>query len=116
MKDRKQNSLSSLEFQVLLVLAEGASYGYKIMKGVEEQSRGRHRPDIGSLYRLLARLTARGLVDEQTSPMDVALNHRGLPRKYYGLTPLGLQFVRDEALHLAGLVDTARIRNLLPNG
>ncbi len=116
MTDKKPNPPSGLEFQVLLVLAEGASYGYAIMKGVEEQSRGRHRPDIGSLYRLLSRLTARGFVEEQNAPAGSSLSHRGLPRKYYGLTQLGLQVVREEALHLAGLVDTARTRHLLPNG
>ena len=51
MRERVPNPISHLEFQVLLVLAEGASYGYAIMKGVEEQSRGRLNPDIGSLYR-----------------------------------------------------------------
>ena len=116
MKKRDPNPISHLEFQVLLVLAEGASYGYSIMKGVEKQSRGRLCPDIGSLYRLLSRLSVRDMVEEREAPKGSALNHRGSPRKYYGLTPLGLQVVREEALHLAGLVATARTHQILPDG
>jgi DNA-binding PadR family transcriptional regulator len=116
MRERGPNPISHLEFQVLLVLAEGPSYGYAIMQGVEEQSIGRLNPDIGSLYRLLSRLAARGMVEEQKAPKDSALNHRGSPRKYYGLTPLGLQAVRQEALHLDGLVATARTHQILPDG
>ncbi len=116
MTDRNRESLSSTEFQALLALAAGPSYGYAIMKTVEQQSGGRMRPEIGSLYRLLSRLTARGLVEEQPAPADTPTNHRGHPRRYYGLTPVGSKIAEEEATHLARLVATARNRDLLPNG
>ena len=96
--------LSAVEFQVLLVLADGPSYGYAIMKAVEEQSDGRMRPEIGSLYRVLSRLMARGLVGERVAPKGSSTTTRGLPRKYYGLTPVGSRVAKDEAAHLAGIV------------
>ena len=115
MRKPTEHPINHLEFQVLLVLAEGPSYGYAIMKGVEEQSSGRHKPDVGSLYRLLARLSERGLAEEQSAPKGSTFNHRGRPRKYYGLTPRGLEAVRNEAHHLAGLVAQARSHQLLPS-
>jgi DNA-binding PadR family transcriptional regulator len=116
MSDKNRESLSSIEFQVLLALAAGCSYGYAIMKTVESQSGGRLRPEIGSLYRLLSRLTARGLVEEQPAPADTPTNHRGHPRRYYALTPAGSEIAEAEAVHLAQLVATARNRDLLPSG
>jgi DNA-binding PadR family transcriptional regulator len=55
--------LGPTEFQVLLVLLDGARYGYAIMKAVEEESGGRIAPEIGSLYRLLTRLMSQELVE-----------------------------------------------------
>ena len=113
MTDPTPNPINHLEFQVLLVLSEGVSYGYAIMKGIEEQSGGRYRPDVGSLYRLLARLSARGLVEDKPAPKGAGFNHRGRPRNYYGLTPQGFEAVRREAGHLERLVSQARARRLL---
>lgn len=107
------DGLSPIEFQVLLVLAEGPSYGYAIMKSVEDQTGGRLHPEIGSLYRVLSRLMTRGLVEEQAPPEAAPVNQRGLPRKYYGLTPAGSRTARDEAHHLAGVLAIARSRKLL---
>jgi len=108
-----EDPINYLEFQVLLVLADGVSYGYAIMKGVEEQSRGRYRPDVGSHYRLLGRLSARGLVEDKAAPKGASFSHRGRPRNYYGLTSRGFEAVRKEARHLERLVAQARARRLL---
>src|ERR1700724_1624692 len=48
------------DFFVLLVLAGGELHGYGIMKGVERESRGSVRLEVGSLYRTLDRLLAAG--------------------------------------------------------
>ena len=48
--------LSATDYHVLMVLAEEDLYGYAIMKGIEVDSRGAVSPEIGSLYRILARL------------------------------------------------------------
>ena len=62
--------LSATDYHVLLVLAEEDLYGYAIMKAIEEDSRGAVSPEIGSLYRILARLMTEGFVDEIGTPKD----------------------------------------------
>jgi len=52
------------DFFVLLVLAGGELHGYGIMKGVERESRGSVKLEVGSLYRTLDRLLAAGLIEE----------------------------------------------------
>jgi DNA-binding PadR family transcriptional regulator len=105
--------LSATDFHVLMVLADGDLYGYAIMKAVEEQSGGVVSPEIGSLYRVLARLMADGLVSEVEGPAHTE-THRGRPRKYYGLTSRGREAARTEASRLQGVVELARGRDLLP--
>ncbi len=106
--------LSPLDFQVLLVLIHEDLYGYAIMKAVEEQSGGRLSPEIGSLYRVLARLMDEGLVDETAAP-EAPGTHPGRARKYYRLTALGRTTAADEAGRLRDVVALARERDLLPD-
>lgn len=106
--------LSAVEFQVLLALSEAPSYGYAIMKSVETQTGGRQSPEIGSLYRILSRLMTRELVEEHEAPETAEVNHRGLPRRYYGLTKQGRLALQEEARHLASVVEFARARDVLP--
>jgi DNA-binding PadR family transcriptional regulator len=106
--------LSPLDLHVLMVLAGKDLYGYAIMKAVEEESAGALAPEIGSLYRVLARLQGTGLVREADAPGTVPETHRGRPRKYYGITPLGLRVLRAETERLSRVVD--RARTLLPDG
>lgn len=109
--------LSATDFHVLMVLAEGPLYGYAIMKAVEYQSRGVVSPEIGSLYRVLARLMDSGLVDETEPPPDAVEGaQRGLPRRYYRITAVGLAAARAEARRLSEVLRLARDRDLLPQG
>ncbi|HZD05063.1 MAG TPA: PadR family transcriptional regulator, partial [Longimicrobiales bacterium] len=91
--------LSATDFHVLLVLWDGALYGYAIMKAVEEESGGAVVPEIGSLYRVLARLMGEGLVEEADAP-DEPGPHPGRARKYYRLTGQGRSAARAEAARL----------------
>jgi len=109
----KQAPLSATDFHVLLVLSERDLYGYAIMKAIESNSGGAVAPEIGSLYRVLARLMAAGLVSEASGPGGTEV-HRGRPRKYYGITPQGREAARAEAARLNELVELARGRELLP--
>lgn len=104
--------LSALDFHVLLVLARQDLYGYAIMKAVEEQSGGRLCPEIGSLYRVLARLMEEGLVDETDAP-DEPGSHPGRRRRYYRLTRLGARVARAEAVRLGEVLEVARSVDLL---
>lgn len=104
--------LSPLDFQVLLVLVEEPLYGYAIMKSVESQSGGRLDPEIGSLYRVLARLMDEGLIQEVPAP-EATGTHPGRPRKYYHLTAEGRTAVSEEARRLDEALRIARDLDLL---
>ena len=116
MRDTGNSPLSATDYHILLVLAEGDLYGYAIMKAVEEDSRGRVAPGIGSLYRILARLTKRGWVEEAPAPEGAPTEHRGNPRQYYCLTDEGGSAVREESRRLESVLDLARERDLLQGG
>ena len=104
--------LSALDFHVLLVLAVEDLYGYGIKKAVEGQSAGLISPEIGSLYRVLARLIELGWIQEATAPPPSKEAHPGRPRRYYSLTATGLTVVRMEMRRLRQVVDLAQ--DILP--
>ena len=108
--------LSATDFHVLMVLAEGPSYGYGIMKAVDEHSGGAVSPEIGSMYRVLSRLLGEGWVEETPPPKGARPGARGLPRRYYALTPEGRAVAMAEASRLAEVVALAWERDLLPEG
>ena len=108
--------MSATDYHILMVLAEGDLYGYAIMKAVEEDSAGVVSPGIGSLYRILARLTSQGWVEEARPPEDAPTEHRGHPRQYYRLTGAGRAALRDESRRLESVLQLARERKLLAGG
>jgi len=108
--------LGPTDFHVLLVLAGDNLYGYAIQKAVEEESGGSVRPEIGSLYRVLARLMTEGLVDEVDPPADAPDWHRGQPRRYYKLTKKGRNSLEADARRLEEVLDIARRRHILAQG
>jgi DNA-binding PadR family transcriptional regulator len=98
---------STLEYHVLLALAQGPLYGYAIKDAVAAESEGTLTPRAGTLYRVLSRALTRGLVEE-TSPAGEAAPHPGLARRYYGLTRPGRDVLAGEAARLkaaAGLAE-----------
>lgn len=99
--------LTPLDLQVLLVLAREDLYGYAIMKAVQEASNGVLSPEIGSLYRVLARLTDAGWVADAEPPAHQEEPHRGKPRKYYRLTEQGREVARAEVRRLEDVVRDA---------
>lgn len=108
--------LSATDFHVLMVLAEGPSYGYAIMKAVDAHSGGAVSPEIGAMYRVLSRLLAEGWVEETSPPEGARPGARGLPRRYYALTRAGRAVALAEASRLAHVVALASERDLLPEG
>jgi len=99
--------LSHLEFHVLLVLTRGQLYGYAIKKQVEDQSQRAISPEIGSLYRSLARLMEKGWVEESQDPPMEEGPHRGKPRRYFRITSEGLAAVRGEMRRLKAVLQAA---------
>ena len=96
---RNAGELSTLEYHVLLAMADGPMYGYAVKDAVERESAGTLTPRAGSLYRVIARLMTWGMVDEAD---DVASGepHPGRARRYYGLTPVGRSALASEARRL----------------
>jgi len=69
---------------VLQILSEGESYGYQIIKTVNERTGGRFEWKEGTLYPCLHRLESDGLI---TSAWREGPS--GKKRKYYSLTRTG---------------------------
>lgn len=76
---------------VLSLLAHGERYGYQIIQRIQRLSEGQIRWTAGTLYPLLHRLEAKGLV-EATWRMSEA----GRERKYYRLTQKGHNALETE--------------------
>lgn len=76
---------------VLAILAEGDSYGYAILKRVQELSGGRMQWTDGMLYPLLHRLERLGYVEAR---WEVA--ESGRRRKYYRITAQGREQLAEE--------------------
>lgn len=96
------------DFHVLLVLAEGARHGYGIMKQVERESGGEVRLEVGSLYRMIARMLEAGLIEDAREEGEGEER-----RRYYRITRLGRKVMEAEARRLEGLVRVLRQRKLV---
>ncbi|WP_251152990.1 helix-turn-helix transcriptional regulator [Cellulosimicrobium sp. Marseille-Q4280] len=75
---------------VLGILAEGESYGYAILKRVDELSDGRMQWTDGMLYPLLHRLERLGHVEASWGVSDV-----GRRRKHYAITASGREALAE---------------------
>jgi len=109
MKVRDFGALSTLDYHVLLAMADGPRYGYGIKDAVEAESDGTLTPRAGTLYRVLARLMAEKLVRE-ARPAEPAEPHPGRARRYYGLTARGREALAAEARRLKGAAALAEGR------
>lgn len=92
-------------FFVLTALADGPRHGYGIVGEVAELSQGRVRLKIGSLYGVLERLTAEGLIEP-----DREEAHNGRLRRYYRLTQVGQAALVEEAELRAATAQVVRLR------
>jgi DNA-binding PadR family transcriptional regulator len=103
--------LSPQDFHILLVLKDDPLHGYGIVRAAEEQFTGNLGLDVGTLYRIVARLLDRGLIRE------VDVKNRRPPdrrkRRYYQATKLGVQVARAEAARLQALLRSPTAVDLL---
>ncbi len=109
MTTKNPGGVSTLEYHVLLAMAAGPLYGYAIKEAVESESEGAVTPQAGSLYRVLARLMAWGLVTE-VKPGEAVAPHPGRSLRYYELTAGGRATLAAEAGRLKGAVVLAEKR------
>jgi PadR family transcriptional regulator PadR len=98
-------SLTGQAFYVLTALADGPRHGYGIVREVDELSHGRVQLKIGSLYGVLDRLTADGLIEP-----DREEAHDGRLRRYYRLTRDGRAALAVEAELRVATARVVRLR------
>lgn len=104
--------LKSDVFVILLILADGETYGYDIIQRAEEVSEGTVLLQAGALYRRLKWLLDEDLIEElDERAVDGDSDER---RRYYALTAFGREVVRAEAERMRSLVGQARRLRLLP--
>ena len=102
--------LRPVEFHILLSLATGERHGYGIIQDIE--ARGDTAvPDVGTMYRALARMVESGVIEAASAPRTADAGDER--RNYYRITDRGLRVARAEAQRLHALTRAARIGGLL---
>jgi DNA-binding PadR family transcriptional regulator len=104
--------LTPAMFHVLLSLAEGDKHGYAILKEVTTRTDGEVALSTGTLYGLIKRMLADGLI---VSPLRrPAGGDDDERRRYYRLTDFGRQVATAEAARHERIVQSARAFRLIP--
>jgi DNA-binding PadR family transcriptional regulator len=84
--------MSEPTYFILAALLDGPLHGYGVIKRAEEQSGGRVRLAVGTLYGALDRMAGTGLiVVDREETVD------GRPRRYFRITDEGRHAVTQEA-------------------
>src|SRR5919204_6937306 len=109
----KHLPLRRVEFHILLSLAAGERHGYGIIRDIE--ARGETSvPDIGTMYRALARMVEAGLIEAAARrPAPDSGDER---RNYYRITSAGMRVARAEVRRPEALMRAALVGGLLPKG
>jgi DNA-binding PadR family transcriptional regulator len=105
-----QTPLTPAMFNVLLALAGEDLHGYAILKEVAEQTAGEVQLSTGTLYGIIKRLLADGLIVETRRP---AVENDDARRRYYHLTDDGRAIAVAEARRMEKLVARARTKQLI---
>jgi DNA-binding PadR family transcriptional regulator len=95
----------------LVALADGDKHGYAILKEIARRTDGDVRLSAGTLYALVRRATADGLIVESEDRPDPSLDDER--RRYYRLTPLGRRVAAAEIGRLESIVEMARAKKLV---
>ena len=115
MKNPKQNvsdhlPMSAVEFIVLLVLADGSSHGYAIVKEIEERTDGEISLLPGNLYAILQRLSESGLIARAAA---AGANGSDKRRRNYRITAFGRKVAAAEAARMKRMVEAAAAGDLI---
>ncbi|MGY6023363.1 PadR family transcriptional regulator [Streptomyces spinosirectus] len=97
--------MTQAAFFVLTALADQPRHGYGILREVEDLSDGTVQLRVGTLYGVLDRLTADGLI-----VLDREEVHEGRLRRYYRLTGEGTAALDAEAERMAAGASAAKQR------
>ena len=106
---RDAPALRRVEFHILLSLAAGERHGYGIIRDIE--ARGETAvPDVGTMYRALARMAELGLIEAASRRSAPDANDER--RNYYRITNAGRRVARAEVRRLEALMRAARLGGL----
>ena len=98
--------LTPAMFHVLVALADEERHGYAIIKDVSTRTGGAVALGTGTLYGIVKRLLADGLVVESKRRPAAAEDDER--RRYYRLTDFGRRVMRAETERLEAMVHAAR--------
>lgn len=110
-EETPQPPLTPAMFNVLLALVDGDKHGYAILKEVAEQTQGEVQLSTGTLYGIVKRLLADGLIVE--SRERPALEQDDPRRRYYRVTGCGREVAAAEAVRMQKLIARARAKRLI---
>ncbi len=96
---------------MLLVLLEGESHGYGIVKEMKSRTSGQIDMLPGNFYTVLQRLIREGVLEDVG--LDTEGNTPGRPRRMYRITDFGTRVAAAEALRLQELVAASAVRALI---
>lgn len=99
-KLKKSTLDGNVETLVMAILLDGPSYGYQIVRDLNERAGGLLKMGEGTVYPVLHRLEQRELIAGRWEQKG-----NGRPRKYYRLTAKGRRAMADNARQWAGLVE-----------
>ncbi len=103
--------LTPAVFHVLLALADSDKHGYAMMKDVALRTDGKVRLSAGTLYGIISRLLAEGMIVETRERPAPALDDER--RRYYRLTDFGREVAIAEAERMEKTLAMARSMRLL---
>ena len=103
--------LSPAEFDVLVALADGEKHGYAILKEVARRTGGAAPFGTATLYAILRRFVADGVLVESDARPAPALDDER--RRYYRLTDHGRRVAGAEAARMEAVLALARSRKLV---
>jgi DNA-binding PadR family transcriptional regulator len=103
--------LTPAMFHVLVALADRDQHGYAIIKAVARLTSDRVVLSTGTLYGIIKRLLAEGLIVESARRPAAALDDER--RRYYRLTDFGRRVAIAEAERLEEMVAAVRATGLL---
>jgi DNA-binding PadR family transcriptional regulator len=104
--------LPAATFHILMALADADRHGYAIIQEVVSRTAGETKLSAGTLYRSIQRMLEQGLITETRERPAPELDDER--RRYYRITPFGVEVARAEARRLAGLVRLARGSGFAP--
>jgi DNA-binding PadR family transcriptional regulator len=102
--------LSVPVFQILLALADRDLHGYAIIQDIRRRTDGEVDLTASTLYAAIKRLLDGRLVDELSARPQSGDDD--LRRRYYRITPLGLEVARLETARLERTLRQARRKKL----